>query len=155
MDYKILCSQASALADGELPAVSVLSNIASLIFNELSDVSWAGFYLAKAQTLFLGPFCGKVACTVIPFGKGVCGTAASLKESQLVKDVHSFPGHIACDSASESELVIPLLSKEGKVLGVLDLDSTKTARFAQEDLEGLNEIAGLVSKVLESKSLGL
>ena len=111
--------------------VTSLSNMSALIFYSLPDVSWAGFYLVKDGKLILGPFQGKIACTEIKFGKGVCGTTAEKKETIIVKDVHKFPGHIACDSESNSEIVVPIF-KNGELYGVLDLDSKKLERFDEK-----------------------
>jgi L-methionine (R)-S-oxide reductase len=105
-------------------------------------LNWAGFYLNRNEELVLGPFQGQVACVRIPFGRGVCGAAAASRETQRVEDVHAFPGHIACDSASNSELVIPLL-KDGRLIGVLDLDSPRTARFSEADQQGLEQLASI------------
>lgn len=135
--YPLLAAQAAALAEGcPLPLPS-LANCAALLWEALEDINWAGFYLLKGDTLYLGPFQGKVACTVIPVGRGVCGTGAATREIQLVPDVHAFPGHIACDSASRSEIVLPLM-KDGHLLGVMDIDSPLPGRFDQADADGLN-----------------
>ena len=128
--------------------VTTLSNISALIFYSLPDVSWAGFYLVKDGKLILGPFQGKIACTEIKFGKGVCGTTAEKKETIIVKDVHKFPGHIACDSESNSEIVVPIF-KNGELYGVLDLDSKKLERFDEKDKELLESLV----KILEKKLL--
>lgn len=133
-----------ALLDEGLPLVSNLSNAAAYLYAALDGVNWAGFYLAKAETLFLGPFCGLPACTRIPFSRGVCGAAAREKRTQLVPDVHAFAGHIACDAASRSEVVTPLV-RGGAVLGVLDIDSPHTGRFSQEDAQALAECAALLA----------
>ena len=131
--------------------VTSLSNMSALIFYNLPDVSWAGFYLVRDGKLILGPFQGKIACTEIKFGKGVCGTTAEKKETIIVKNVHEFPGHIACDSESNSEIVVPIF-KNGELYGVLDLDSKKLERFEEKDkllLESLVKI--LEKKLLEYK----
>ena len=128
--------------------VTSLSNMSALIFYSLPDVSWAGFYLVKDGKLILGPFQGKIACTEIKFGKGVCGTTAEKKETIIVKDVHKFPGHIACDSESNSEIVVPIF-KNGELYGVLDLDSKKLERFDEKDKDLLESLV----KVLEKKLL--
>ncbi|KAI8910945.1 GAF domain-containing protein [Gorgonomyces haynaldii] len=147
--YNELYEQAQALIDPALPLHSNLSNIASLIYFALNDapqnrnVNWAGFYLTENDQLYLGPFQGRIACTVIKFGKGVCGTAAKDQKSQLVPNVHEFPGHIACDSKTESEIVVPLIVN-GTTHGVLDLDCLDLNGFDQEDLEGFERIAGLL-----------
>ena len=154
-DYGLLAKQIVSLAEVDAHWLPVLSNAAALLWDALDDINWAGFYLVDPATvtgegpstpeLRLGPFQGKVACVRIPFGRGVCGTAAATKTSQLVEDVHQFPGHIACDSASNSEVVVPIF-KDGQVVGVLDIDSPNVARFTQEDLAGLEQVV----KALES-----
>ena len=169
-DYGLLAKQIVSLAEVDAHWLPVLSNAAALLWDALDDINWAGFYLVDPATvsgvepdadlesdaapsdhelrtpeLRLGPFQGKVACVRIPFGRGVCGTAASTKTSQLVEDVHQFPGHIACDSASNSEVVVPIV-KDNQVVGVLDIDSPSVARFTQEDLAGLEQVV----KALES-----
>ena len=161
-DYGLLAKQIVSLAEVDAHWLPVLSNAAALLWGALDDINWAGFYLVDPSTtvepdaspsaheprtpeLRLGPFQGKVACVRIPFGRGVCGTAAETKTSQLVEDVHQFPGHIACDSASNSEVVVPIV-KDNQVVGVLDIDSPSVARFTQEDLAGLEQVV----KVLES-----
>ena len=149
MNYELLLSQAQALMDPALPEVSNLANCAALLFYGLEDVSWAGFYLARGETLFLGPFQGKTACVRIPFDRGVCGAAARTRETQLVPDVHAFPGHIACDSASRSEIVIPLVRTDGSLFGVLDLDSTSLSRFTAADREGLEALGRLLMHLLD------
>lgn len=154
-DYGLLAKQIVSLAEVDAHWLPVLSNAAALLWDALDDINWAGFYLVDPTTmsgegsstpeLRLGPFQGKVACVRIPFGRGVCGTAAATKTSQLVENVHQFPGHIACDSASNSEVVVPIF-KDGQVVGVLDIDSPNVARFTQEDLAGLEQVV----KALES-----
>lgn len=134
--YSLLTRQAVALAEGcPLPLPS-MANIAALLWEALPDINWAGFYLLKGNRLVLGPFQGKIACTEIPVGRGVCGTAAATRTIQVVPNVHDFPGHIACDSASRSEMVLPLV-KDGRFLGVLDIDSPLPCRFDQADADGL------------------
>lgn len=171
-DYGLLAKQIVSLAEVDAHWLPVLSNASALLWDALDDINWAGFYLVDPVTvtraelgagsgvepdaapsahepctpeLRLGPFQGKVACVRIPFGRGVCGTAAATKTSQLVEDVHQFPGHIACDSASNSEVVVPIV-KDNQVVGVLDIDSPSVARFTQEDLTGLEQVV----KALES-----
>ena len=171
-DYGLLAKQIVLLAEVDTHWLPVLSNAAALLWDALDDINWTGFYLVDPATvsgaepsatpgaepdvapsaheprtpeLRLGPFQGKVACVRIPFGRGVCGTAAETKTSQLVEDVHQFPGHIACDSASNSEVVVPIF-KDSQVVGVLDIDSPSVARFTQEDLAGLEQVV----KALES-----
>ncbi len=130
--YEELLRQTRGLLDGERDLVANAANIAALIWQIVPDLNWAGFYFMKGSELVLGPFQGKPACVRIAVGKGVCGTAAARRETMLVKDVHAFPGHIACDSASNSELVVPLV-KGDRVFGVLDLDSPLFSRFDDED----------------------
>jgi L-methionine (R)-S-oxide reductase len=130
--YDELSRQARGLLDGERDLIANAANIAALIWTLVPDLNWAGFYFVKGGELVLGPFQGKPACVRIAMGKGVCGTAAAKRVSVLVADVHAFPGHIACDAASQSELVVPLI-KNGVVRGVLDLDSPLPARFDEED----------------------
>ena len=144
MNYSTIKKQASLLIESTDNLISDLSNIAALLFNSLEDVSWAGFYIYSNEKLLLGPFMGKPACTQIEVGKGVCGTAFAKKETVLVKNVHDFSGHIACDSASNSEIVVPIFVNN-KVVGVLDLDSTSLNRFDEEDKVGLEGIAEVVS----------
>jgi L-methionine (R)-S-oxide reductase len=141
-DWREILAQARALVAGERDAVANAANLAALLFNTLPDVNWAGFYFMKEGGLVVGPFQGKPACVRIPLGQGVCGTAALHRETILVEDVHAFPGHIACDSASNSEIVIPLLRGDA-VLGVLDLDSPRFARFSAEDQWALEALAAL------------
>ncbi|RDV26189.1 GAF domain-containing protein [Alteromonas aestuariivivens] len=124
-----------------------MANISSLLFNQLPAVNWAGFYLYKQEQLVLGPFQGQPACIRIPMGKGVCGTAAATRETQLVEDVHQFKGHIACDAASNSEIVIPLVIGD-ELIGVLDIDSPEFGRFSEQDKQGLEQIA---AALLESQ----
>ena len=136
-DYALLNSQIESLAEGCFKPLPVLANAAALLWESLSRLNWAGFYLLSGEDLILGPFQGKIACTVIRMGRGVCGTAAVSRLTQRVDDVHLFPGHIACDAASRSELVIPMVSGSGELKGVLDLDSPSFARFTAEDQQGL------------------
>ncbi len=143
--YPLLEARAAALLEGETDPIANMANLSALLWQAMPELNWAGFYRAAGEELVLGPFQGKPACVRIPWGKGVCGTAAKEKTPQLVPDVHAFPGHIACDGASRSELVIPLLSREGAVIGVLDLDSPRPGRFTQEDLEGLLPVARLLT----------
>lgn len=143
MNYFLLCKQLSALLEGVDSTVSKLANAAALLFYSVEDINWAGFYLAEDNRLELGPFQGKPACTLIPFGKGVCGTAVSERRTVAVDNVHAFPGHIACDSASNAEIVIPLY-KNGSIFGVLDIDSESPGRFAEADKEGLEAFAAII-----------
>ena len=148
VDYDLLAEQLAVLAEGETLRLPVLANATALVAEALPDVSWVGFYLAHGEDeLVLGPFQGKVACMRIAWGKGVCGTAAALDATQLVPDVHAFPGHIACDSASRSEVVVPI-HEHGRVTGVLDLDSTSPARFAPADAAGLEQVVATLEELL-------
>ena len=140
--YKDLLQQARGLLTGERDAIANAANLAALIWQTLPDLNWAGFYFVRDEELVLGPFQGKPACVRIGLGKGVCGTAAAEKKTIVVPDVHAFAGHIACDSASNSELVVPLL-RDGRVLGVLDLDSPSFNRFDAEDAAGIEALARL------------
>jgi GAF domain-containing protein len=132
--YRQLHEAADALTAGEPDAIANMANISALLWESLPDLNWAGFYRTAGGELVLGPFQGRAACIRIPFGKGVCGAAAASLEPQCVEDVHAFPGHIACDSASQSELVVPIVH-EGELLGVLDLDSPLKARFDAADVD--------------------
>lgn len=138
--YAQLLSQAEGLLHGERDRIANAANLSALLFNALPDLNWAGFYLYDGTELVVGPFQGLPACVRIPLDKGVCGAAARTRETQRVDDVHAFPGHIACDSASRSEIVIPLV-KDGALLGVLDIDSPLPARFDADDQRGLEAIA--------------
>ena len=142
--YATLLEQLDALTKGVPYPTANLANASSLLFRSLADVSWAGFYLLQDGKLVLGPFQGKPACIVIPVGSGVCGTAANENRTVTVPDVHAFPGHIACDPDSRSELVVPLRDPDGTVFGVLDLDSTLPDRFKEADREGLEACARLL-----------
>jgi len=137
--YASLLAQARSLLEGERDATANAANLASLLFHTLPELNWAGFYWLKDGGLVLGPFQGRPACVRIALGKGVCGTAAAGRRTVVVPDVHAFPGHIACDSASESEIVVPVLEGE-RLLGVLDLDSPRRARFDDEDARGLEAL---------------
>ena len=138
--YTQLLEQARALVGDEKNAIANAANLSALIWHTLPGLNWAGFYLFDGKELVLGPFQGKPACIRIALGKGVCGTAAQTRKTVIVTDVHQFPGHIACDSASNSEIVVPLV-KDGKLLGVLDLDSPALSRFDVEDAAGLERLA--------------
>ena len=150
MDYLEINEMLKALIGGVPHRTANLANAAALLYQTLPDVSWAGFYLTETgeagQMLVLGPFQGRTACIEIPWGRGVCGTAAETRRTQLVPDVFAFPGHIACDAASRSEIVVPLFDAEGAVAGVLDLDSASPARFTEEDAEGLEAFARILEK---------
>ena len=144
-DYKTMCAEARSLVSDVAHLVTKLANLSALIWERLDDVNWAGFYLADGDgSLYLGPFQGRVACTRIAPGKGVCGAAAARGETLVVPDVHAFPGHIACDSASRSEIVVPIL-KGGEVVAVLDIDSPSADRFDGRDREGLEALVAAVS----------
>lgn len=137
--YRELIEAADSLTAGEADPVANMANVAALLWETLPDLNWAGFYRNVGGELVLGPFQGRPACIRIPFGKGVCGAAAATLEPQCVEDVHAFPGHIACDSASSSELVMPIVA-DGQLIGVLDLDSPKRARFDSADVEYCAEL---------------
>ena len=146
--YSHLAAQLRSLFDGESDFIPNAANFSSLLYYSLPDVNWVGFYLLQGNELVLGPFQGKPACVRIEVGKGVCGTAAELKHTVVVENVNEFPGHIACDSASNSEIVVPLV-RGGELFGVLDLDSPSLNRFDSDDAEGLNELAGILLNSLE------
>jgi L-methionine (R)-S-oxide reductase len=139
-DYAALAGELQGLLAGEHDLIANAANATSLIYGALPDVNWCGVYFYKGGELVVGPFQGKPACVRIPLGKGVCGTAAAQRTTQLVPDVHAFPGHIACDAASRSEIVVPLV-KQGNLVGVLDLDSPRLARFDEADRRGLERLA--------------
>ena len=147
MDYKLLCAQLKALTEDVENEISNLSNASALLWQELGDIDWAGFYKMEGGILVLYPFQGKPACTKISVGKGVCGTAVAENRTQLVPDVHQFPGHIACDCASNSEIVLPIHAN-GEIWGVLDIDSPNIGRFTEEDKAGLLEIVGILEQIL-------
>ena len=142
--YADLLAAADALTAGEADAVANMANVAALLWQFLPDLNWAGFYRAVAGELVLGPFIGKPACIRIPFGRGVCGAAAASGETRLVPDVHAFPGHIACDATSASELVVPVIHG-GRVIAVIDLDSPVLARFDAQDAECVAALAMLLA----------
>lgn len=141
--YALLTAQLEALLSGERDFIANAAQFSAFVYHELEGLNWAGFYLVKDDELVLGPFQGKVACVRIAFGRGVCGAAAASRQTQRVEDVHAFPGHIACDSASNSELVVPLL-KDGRLIGVLDLDSPRTGRFTEADQRGIEGLAAVL-----------
>ena len=145
MNYELLCAQLSALTEGVPYEIANLSNAAALLWQELDRINWAGFYKMTDGALVLYPFQGKPACIHIPVGKGVCGTAVEKDETIVVPDVHQFPGHIACDSASQSEIVIPI-RREGKVIAVLDIDSPLKNRFTEEDREVLEALVKMIEE---------
>ncbi len=140
--YHELCLQARGLFEGERDAIANAANLSALIYGGLEEINWVGFYFLKGGQLVLGPFQGSPACVRIALGKGVCGTAAQRRETVVVSNVDKFPGHISCDSASRSEIVVPLL-KTGKVIGALDIDSPKLNRFNEDDRAGLETLAAL------------
>jgi L-methionine (R)-S-oxide reductase len=140
--YRELAQQLEGLLAGERDAIANAANMSALIFTSLPDLNWAGFYFLRGDTLVLGPFQGQPACVRIAVGKGVCGTAAEKRQTMRVEDVDAFPGHIACDSASRSELVVPLI-RNGEVFGVLDIDSPKRARFDAVDQAGMERLAAI------------
>lgn len=158
-DYPFLTLQTTSLLEGEDNLMTNAAQFSALVFHSLSGLNWAGFYFCRATTnpeapheLLLGAFQGKVACVRIPFGRGVCGIAAASRQTQLVADVHAFPGHIACDSASNSEIVIPLI-KDGKLYGVLDLDSPHLNRFSSADQAGLEAMLQAFAAATDLSSL--
>ncbi|AZO81291.1 MULTISPECIES: GAF domain-containing protein [unclassified Bosea (in: a-proteobacteria)] len=140
--YRELVQQLEGLLHGERDAIANAANLSALLYDAMPALNWAGFYLMRGGELVLGPFQGKPACVRIPIGRGVCGTAVARRESVLVEDVHAFPGHIACDAASRSELVVPLI-RDGEVIGVIDLDSPEPGRFDADDQAGIEAIASL------------
>ena len=147
VDYKSLCAGLRALIEGVPHKVANLANASALLWTALDGINWAGFYLMENGKLVLGPFQGKPACIEIGVGRGVCGTAVAQRSTLVVPDVHKFPGHIACDGASNSEIVIPLMGG-GEVVGVLDIDSPLFDRFSEEDRRGLEEFASILSELI-------
>ncbi len=143
--YQLLKVRIQGLIDGVPYLIANLANVSALLVEALTDINWVGFYLVKNGRLVLGPFQGRPACVEIPMGKGVCGTAAAKDESILVENVHEFPGHIACDCASKSEIVIPI-HKNGEIVGVLDIDSPSFGRFDEEDKDGLLRVTAVLEK---------
>jgi GAF domain-containing protein len=146
-DYNEINAMLVSIVDGIPYTMTNLANASALLNEKLEGINWVGFYTVKDGRLVLGPFQGKVACTIIPIGKGVCGTAAATDSTQLVPDVHKFPGHIACDSASNSEIVVPI-HRKGALFGVLDIDSPLFDRFTEEDRSGLEEFVRILEKSL-------
>lgn len=146
--YALLAAQLESLLADDRDFIANASQFSAFLYNELPELNWAGFYLNKQEELVLGPFQGKVACVRIPFTRGVCGAAARTRETQRVEDVHAFPGHIACDSASNSELVVPLV-KEGRLIGVLDLDSPSIGRFSEADQAGIEHLAAIFLRLTD------
>ena len=147
IDYTSLCAQLTALTDGIPYEVANLANASALLWQELPEINWVGFYKMEDGALVLGPFQGKPACIRIPVGRGVCGTAVAEDAVQLVYDVHQFPGHIACDCASNSEIVLPI-HVNGKIWGVLDIDSPFIGRFTEDDRVGLQKVVEILEKIL-------
>jgi len=141
--YAQLVDQARGLLAGERDRVANAANFSALVYEALPDLNWAGFYFYDGRELVVGPFQGKPACVRIAIGKGVCGTAALRRETQLVRDVHEFPGHIACDAASRSEIVVPLVDVSGELIGVWDVDSPRLARFDEDDRAGMEALAAV------------
>ncbi|MDX3774759.1 GAF domain-containing protein [Chromatiaceae bacterium AAb-1] len=149
--YSLLLQQSRSLIEQETDLIANMANLSALLFNNLPDLNWAGFYIMRDGELVLGPFQGQVACVRIPVGKGVCGTAVATGEIQLVTDVHEFPGHIACDAASNSEIVLPVRFKD-EIIAVLDIDSPLLARFDAEDQQGLAAIVSVFEQHLAALS---
>jgi len=147
--YEQLLAQARALMHGERDRIANAANLSALVYHALPQLNWVGFYFFDGTELVVGPFQGLPACVRIPLDKGVCGAAASSRQTQRIADVHAFPGHIACDSASNSELVVPLVSSKGELIGVLDLDSPVQDRFDVDDQHGLEAIARAFEESLE------
>lgn len=147
--YAQLLAQARALLHGERDRIANAANLSALVYHSLPALNWAGFYFFDGRELVVGPFQGLPACVRIPLDKGVCGAAASTRQTQRIEDVHAFPGHIACDSASNSELVVPLVAADGSLIGVFDLDSPEHGRFDVEDQHGLEAIAQAFVESLE------
>lgn len=146
-DYDLIRKQMEVLAEESNSPIPVMANVSALLFHAMDEINWAGFYIVEGDALILGPFQGNVACVRIEKGRGVCGTCWEKDEVQLVSDVHEFPGHIACDAASRSEIVVPI-HKDGKVFGVLDIDSPILSRFNEDDLEGLVSIVSSMEAIL-------
>ena len=151
--YGRLAAQLAGLLAGERGFVANAASTAALVYRELPDLNWAGFYVFEGGELVLGPFEGEPACERIAVGKGVCGTSAERRETVVVEDVHDFPGHIACDSASNSEIVVPLIA-EGRLIGVLDLDSPTVGRFDSDDRAGLEKLAGVFLENTDTSGIG-
>ena len=146
-NYSLISKEIEALTSDVNNLIANLSNVSALLNMELADINWVGFYLVEGDILILGPFQGKPACVTIPIGQGVCGTAVSTDSIQLVKNVHEFAGHIACDSASNSELVLPIHDTSGKVVAVLDIDSPSLGRFCEADKEGIALLTPILEKL--------
>jgi len=146
--YNLLAAQVQALFADERDFIANAAQFSAFLYNQVDDLNWAGFYLNRNEELVLGPFQGQIACVRIPFGRGVCGAAAASRQTQRVEDVHAFPGHIACDSASNSELVVPLV-KDGRLIGVLDLDSPSLSRFTPQDQAGIEQLAAIFLRLTD------
>ena len=146
--YGLLAAQLESLLADEKDFIANAAQFSAFLYSQIDGLNWAGFYLNRSEELVLGPFQGQIACVRIPFGRGVCGAAAQSRQTQRVEDVHEFPGHIACDSASNSELVVPLI-KEGRLIGVLDLDSPKVGRFSEQDQTGIEQLAAIFLKATD------
>lgn len=153
--WDALCHDLGNLLSSNESGITTLSNAAAFLFNVLEDINWAGFYLYDGEKLILGPFGGKPACTTIAIGSGVCGTAVKQMRTIVVPDVEAFPGHIACDGDSRSEIVIPLMDSSSNLLGVLDIDSPILNRFSEEDAKGLHQLASVIIQKLKLPILGL
>ena len=151
-DYALLADQAASMIETEPHYVAALSNLSALIYESMDRLNWAGFYMMDKGSLLVGPFQGRPACIRIEIGKGVCGTAVNEKKIQRVADVHAFPGHIACDAASRSEIVLPIRSG-GRIVGVLDIDSPEPERFSEEDEKGLALLADLIGRAVDFAGL--
>lgn len=146
---KLLSQQIASMNEGCDKPLPVLANAAALLWMSLPEINWAGFYLLSGDALILGPFQGKPACTVIQIGRGVCGTAAQQRKTQRVADVHTFPGHIACDSVSASEIVIPMILPDDRMIGVLDIDSPMQDRFSEDDQEALEQFVAVLCQTTD------
>jgi L-methionine (R)-S-oxide reductase len=149
--YEDLCSQARGLLEGEPDMIANAANFSALIYHSLSDLNWSGFYLYDGTELVVGPFQGKPACIRIALGRGVCGTAAQSRQTQVVRDVHDFEGHIACDAASQSEIVVPLVRADGSLFGVWDVDSPSVARFDDEDRAGMEALCAVFMAAVDKR----
>ncbi len=146
--YTLLTAQLESLLADERDFIANAAQFSAFLYHQIDDLNWAGFYLNRNEELVLGPFQGQIACVRIPFGRGVCGAAAASKQTQRVEDVHAFAGHIACDSASNSELVVPVI-KDGRLIGVLDLDSPSIGRFSEQDQQGIEALAAIFLRLTD------
>ena len=154
VDYPILAEQLEVILAGEEDPLANSANFVGLLYGEIADINWLGIYVLRNSELVLGPFQGRPACVRIPIGRGVCGSAAEKRETLRVADVHAFDGHIACDAASRSEIVVPLIS-DGRLLGVLDVDSPRTDRFSEADQQGIENLCATFVRALECNELRL